>query len=118
LASRTEGLPRAMVEAMARGLPCIGTAVGGIPELLDAEDLVPPHDADALAARIEEFLETPVRANASAARNLEKSRAYSASALQVRQAAFLEAVRDRTLAWLQHSRRANPEVVGAAGSAD
>lgn len=34
LPSRTEGLPRALVEAMARGLPCIGSTAGGIPELL------------------------------------------------------------------------------------
>ena len=40
LASRTEGLPRAVIEAMARGLPCIGTRVGGIPELLDAARIV------------------------------------------------------------------------------
>lgn len=33
--SRTEGLPRALVEAMSCALPCIGTKVGGIPELLD-----------------------------------------------------------------------------------
>ena len=35
LASKTEGLPRALVEAMARGKYCIATRVGGIPELLD-----------------------------------------------------------------------------------
>lgn len=34
LPSRTEGLPRALIEAMARALPCIGSEVGGIPELL------------------------------------------------------------------------------------
>ena len=34
LPSRQEGLPRAMIEAMARALPCIGSSVGGIPELL------------------------------------------------------------------------------------
>ena len=34
--SRTEGLPRAMIEAMAAGLPCIGTDAGGIPELIGA----------------------------------------------------------------------------------
>lgn len=33
--SKTEGLPRALIEAMSRGLPCFGSRVGGIPELLD-----------------------------------------------------------------------------------
>jgi len=35
--SLTEGLPRALIEAMSRGCPAIGSRVGGIPELL-AED--------------------------------------------------------------------------------
>ena len=35
--SRQEGLPRAVVEAMNVGLPCIGSNVGGIPELLPQE---------------------------------------------------------------------------------
>lgn len=33
--SRSEGAPRALVEAMCMGLPAISTAVGGVPELLD-----------------------------------------------------------------------------------
>lgn len=33
--SLQEGLPRAMVEAMSRGLPCIGAKTAGIPELID-----------------------------------------------------------------------------------
>lgn len=33
--SRQEGLPRALVEAMSRGLPAFGARTGGIPELLD-----------------------------------------------------------------------------------
>ncbi len=40
--SRQECLPLAMVEAMARGLPCIGFAVGGVPKLLHSDELVPP----------------------------------------------------------------------------
>lgn len=35
--SKQEGLPRAVVEAMNTGMPCIGTNVGGIPELLPQE---------------------------------------------------------------------------------
>lgn len=32
--SRHEGLPRAMIEAMSRGLPCLGSNAGGIDELI------------------------------------------------------------------------------------
>lgn len=34
--SRQEGLPRALIEAMSRGLPCFAANTGGIPELLDS----------------------------------------------------------------------------------
>lgn len=35
--SKTEGMPRALIEAMSRGCPSLGTNVGGIPELLDSQ---------------------------------------------------------------------------------
>lgn len=34
--SRTEGLPRALIEAMSKGCPSIGSNVGGVPELLNS----------------------------------------------------------------------------------
>lgn len=51
MTSRTEGLPMALIEAMAAGLPCVATAVGGIPAVLadDAGILVPPEDPEAVA---------------------------------------------------------------------
>jgi glycosyltransferase involved in cell wall biosynthesis/GNAT superfamily N-acetyltransferase len=56
LASRWEGLPVALMEALALGLPVVATEVGGIAEQMrDDVDalLVPPHDARALADAIE-----------------------------------------------------------------
>lgn len=37
--SKTEGLPRSVIEAMSRGCPVAGTNVGGIPELIQKECL-------------------------------------------------------------------------------
>ena len=52
LPSRAEGLPRALIEAMARALPCLSTGIGGIPELLSVSELVPAGDAPTLATRM------------------------------------------------------------------
>ena len=77
LVSRTEGLPRALIEAMARGLPCITSRVGGVPELLDNSALVPANDVNALAEKIREFIETPGLAQEQAKRNLAVAREYT-----------------------------------------
>lgn len=50
--SHTEGMPRSLLESMVIGIPCIGTNVGGIPEVLNADYLVPPSDPQALAELI------------------------------------------------------------------
>lgn len=56
--SRNEGMGRALVEAMAIGLPVVGTTVGGIPDVIvDGEcgRLVAADDAAALAAALAEL---------------------------------------------------------------
>lgn len=50
--SHTEGMPRALLEAMAIGMPCIGTNVGGIPEVLPNELLVEPKSPECLSELI------------------------------------------------------------------
>lgn len=50
LPSRTEGLPRALIEAMACGVVCLGSRVGGIPELISDEFIFEPSDAEGLAS--------------------------------------------------------------------
>ncbi len=103
LPSRTEGLPRALIEAMARAVPCIGTSVGGIPELLAPSELVPPADASALAAKLCEVLGDEQRLSLLSAANLERARAFHMEALVPRRRDFFRAVKEATLAW-QHSR--------------
>jgi glycosyltransferase involved in cell wall biosynthesis len=65
LPSTSEGLPRVIIEAMATGLPVIGSCVGGIPEMVEngaTGFLVSPGDATALAERLRWVLEHPKEA--------------------------------------------------------
>lgn len=58
LASRHEGTPIALMEAIAAGRPLLSTAVGGVLDMWRAEfgRLVPPEDPEALAAALTEIV--------------------------------------------------------------
>jgi glycosyltransferase involved in cell wall biosynthesis len=105
LPSLTEGLPRALVEAMARGLPCLGTAVGGIPELLAPGELVPRGDAGALRAAMVALLRDPDRRARLAREHLARAREFHSEILAPRRRAFYRAVHDATADWLTRHRR-------------
>ncbi len=100
LPSHQEGLPRAMIEAMARGLPCIGSSVGGIPELLSSEDIVPSCNAKTLAAKIQEVAINPQRMNEMSIRNLKKASEYQDHILIKRRREFYQSVKSQTENWL------------------
>lgn len=106
LPSRTEGLPRALVEAMARGLPSIGSDIGGIPELLPSEDLVPRNNVEALANKIESVLTDPVRAQQMSIRNLERVKEYDESKLRELRNNFYRHVQQTTESWLRRDGKA------------
>ena len=93
LASRTEGLPRAVVEAMAHGVPCIGTRVGGIPELLDDEALVEKEDPEALADLIEKLIDDSEFYDAQARRNLTVAYQYGKEHLDALRGAFFDYIK-------------------------
>jgi glycosyltransferase involved in cell wall biosynthesis len=81
LASRNEGLGRAIVEAMVLGIPVVATAVGGVPDLLqqgEAGLLVPPADPEALAASLGRLADDPAFATALGRRGRARSVAYGA----------------------------------------
>jgi glycosyltransferase involved in cell wall biosynthesis len=61
--SRSEGLPNALLEALACGLPCISSNVGGIPDILgeDGGIMVPPDDPEALADAMLRMMDPEVR---------------------------------------------------------
>lgn len=88
LPSRTEGLPRALIEAMARGLPCIATNVGGIPELLANNDLVQPGCVEGLAATLRRVIQSPARRREMARRNYSTALKYHAGRLTEKRQAF------------------------------
>jgi glycosyltransferase involved in cell wall biosynthesis len=100
LPSRQEGLPRAMLEAMARGLPCLGSTVGGIPELLPSEDRVPPANITALTDKIREMVADGDRLTHASARNLRRAQDYREHCIQDRRTTFYKTLRQQTEDWM------------------
>jgi glycosyltransferase involved in cell wall biosynthesis len=64
LTSRTEGTPMALLEAMAAEIPIIAARVGGVPDVVSANEalLVPPDDPHAVATALREVLRDPAAA--------------------------------------------------------
>lgn len=88
--SRTEGVPRALIEAMSTGLPCIATNVGGIPELLHEDDLVDKDSPVTLAKRISEAVKSQELRYQMGQRNYSRSLDYDAKKLNKIRSEFWE----------------------------
>lgn len=77
--SKTEGLPRALVEAMSRGCFCLGSDIGGIPELLDKDCLFKVGDIAEIREKILNISKNNLYEQAK--RNWEKSKEFSTEIL-------------------------------------
>ena len=93
LNSVAEGLPRAVLEAMACALPVVATRTGGWAEILSESDVVEPMRDDLLADKIYEVLTNPARLTRMSRRNLATAKNYSAEVLRAKKIAFYNRVR-------------------------
>lgn len=84
--SRTEGLPRALIEAMSRGCAALGSRRGGISELLEEQCLFEPQDVEGLTDLLLRW--DPVTLERAAWRNTEAAARFTYEVLEARRAAF------------------------------
>jgi glycosyltransferase involved in cell wall biosynthesis len=103
--SLSEGMPLAVLEAMASGLPVVVTPVGGTPEVIqDGENgyLVEPGDGAALAAKVNELLTRPEQRSAMAAEARRTAATYSWDAVAKQTIdVYASALGKEEAAWLQ-----------------
>lgn len=85
--SHQEGLPRAVVEAMSLGMPVIGAATGGIPELLPKSRVFRAGHSHEFRAVLERLLPIPEQ-TADARRNFARAGDFQASVLAAKRRAF------------------------------
>jgi glycosyltransferase involved in cell wall biosynthesis len=85
--SDTEGLPRALVEAMSRGCPSIGSNVGGIPELLNRKLLFRKGSVTEICNLLKTIREKTILLN-EAKRSFKKAKEYNKELLDIKRLDF------------------------------
>lgn len=91
--SLQDGLPRALGEAMSRGLPAVGARTGGIPELIPAKYVHRPGDHQELTALVARLVTSPAEMKGCARANWETAGRYSSEVLDARRNAFFDRFR-------------------------
>lgn len=89
LPSRSEGLPRCIVESISRACPCILSNVCGMPELVNEHWLHKPRDEKKLASLLNEMINDKEKMKKAAQENYEHSFYYTQGVLRTKRNAFL-----------------------------
>ncbi|MFA5603080.1 MAG: glycosyltransferase, partial [Bacilli bacterium] len=95
--SRQEGLPRALIEAMSRGLPAFGARTAGIPELLEDRFIFSNtrKNIDEIFEILKSFNKDTMIEQAK--RNFKESKEYDKNVVEERRRKFFEEFRDSNL---------------------
>lgn len=94
LPTYTEGLPRVILEAMASGLPCIASDVGGISEILSQRSLIKPKSIISLKDKLLEFSHDSELLAQESKRNREEVTLYCKDIITSRQKSFYMKLRE------------------------
>jgi phosphatidyl-myo-inositol dimannoside synthase len=97
LPSKAEGIPRALIEAMAAGLPAICSPAGAMGDLVERRWLVAPGSVTELTARILEMIQARSEWSRIGLRNQEVARAFEGPVLGPQRLAFYRAIREHCL---------------------
>lgn len=87
--SKTEGLPRAVIEAMSRGCPVICSDVGGLPELINPQYIFKSGDYKKIAHLIKESSISKQLQIKMSKENFERAKEYDQNILNSRRTKFL-----------------------------
>ncbi len=90
--SLQEGLPRSVVEAMSRALPCIGARTGAIPELLNNDFIVSRKSVDDIVDRLLTMRDKKIMLK-EAERNFEEAKKFECELLDKRRNIFYDKIR-------------------------
>ena len=93
--SDQEGLPRALIEAMSRGCPAIGSSTAGIPELLDCNAIFERKKVSDLVCTIKRMADTKALIE-QAKRNYKKALEYQRETIYNRRNLFFDMVIQET----------------------
>ena len=86
--SKQEGLPRALVEAMSRACPALGSRIAGIPELLDKNCVFKKGNVGEICKKLLSF--TVESMKYYAIRNYEEAKNYEFSLLEKKRNRFID----------------------------
>ncbi|MCV6602927.1 MAG: glycosyltransferase, partial [Cohaesibacter sp.] len=102
LPSRQEGLPRVVIEAMARALPVVSNNIGGASELLDHRQMIESLDIATFARCVSDNLDNADLLAEQSARNLRHAKRYMYPIVQKRREACYRVLKYQLTAQAQY----------------